>query len=78
MATTTAPELVTISAGLVVPLPALKLLWALEDRGLDIKLDTDAALLVGPRRALSEADKRFIRQYREPLRALVAHCEREQ
>lgn len=39
MPTTTASEVVVLRGGLSVPLPALQLLWCLEDRGLLIRLD---------------------------------------
>lgn len=71
----TASEIVTLAGGLAVSLPALRLLWALEERGLHVRLDGDA-VLVGPNRALSDEDRQAIRRYRDELRALVAHCER--
>jgi hypothetical protein len=73
--TLTASETVVLRGGLSVSLPALQLLWALEDRRLTIRLDDDGGLLVGPRTRLTNADRAAIRQHRDELVALVRYCD---
>ncbi len=75
MATTSAPERVMLGGGLSVPLAALQLLWALENRGLDVQLDAGGGVIVGPLHHLTDTDKQMITDYRDPLRALIRYCE---
>jgi hypothetical protein len=72
MALTT--ELVTLTGGLAVPLPALQLLWDLEARGFTLLVDDDG-LIVRPRARITPADDRAIRQHRDELIALVRYCD---
>ena len=58
--------------GLTVPLPALQLLWSLEDRGFQMTLSTDEAFLVDPIDALTDVDRAGIHRWRRHLAALVA------
>ena len=74
MQTSTASEAVVLLGGLSVPLAALQVLWAFEDRGLTIRLDHDGGLLVGPRQQLTVTDRHVIRQRRAELIALVKYC----
>ena len=75
MATTCASEIVTLAGGLSVPLPALELLWRLENEGFDIRLDDDGSVLIGPQQRLSQDDRQAITEHRDHLRALVRYCE---
>lgn len=68
-------ELTTLRGGFTVPLDAVRLLLELEDRGLRIRLDADGAVLIGPQRHLTDADREAIRRYRDELRALIRYCE---
>lgn len=68
---------VTLKGGLVVPLPALQVAWGLEDRGFDLHLADDGALLVSPRDAITDEDRAVIRRWKLHLAALVAYCDRE-
>ena len=42
MMLTSAPEIVSLKGGTVVSLPALRVLWSLEDRGFLVRLNGDA------------------------------------
>jgi hypothetical protein len=72
-----ASELVTLRSGISVPLVALQLLWHLEDRGLNVRVDADGSVLVGPHRRLTDHDRGLIREYRDDLRRIVAGVEAE-
>ena len=75
METTLTPsETVMLVPGLVVSLDALRLLWALEDRGCTVQAD-GGNLLVGPRHLLTEAERARVRQHKPELLALVQHVE---
>ncbi len=69
-----APPLVTLAGGFVVPLPALELVWRLEDRGFTIRRDGQE-LVVCPGRQLTEADRDAIRQHRTAVLAIVDYVE---
>ena len=72
------PKLVTMASGLVVTVPALELLWRLEDAGMIVKLDVqDGRLLVGPTARLTAADIAAIRDHRDELIELVKMCDGE-
>ena len=64
-------DLVVLKGGLLVPRPALLLLWNLEERGLTIKHGADGVLLVGPQSQLTASDRAEIAKYRDPLARLV-------
>jgi hypothetical protein len=68
-------DLVTLRDGRVVPLPALQILWMLEDRGLDLQLDGDD-IVVRPRGQLTDDDRAQIRRLKPHLVALIAYCGR--
>ena len=76
MPTLTASEVETVmlKGGVSVPLPALQLLWNLENRGLTVKLDDTGALLVGPRGRLTPRDRGAIQRNRDTLARLVTYC----
>lgn len=64
-------DLVCLRGGLVVPVGALQILWALEDRGFTLKRDADGYLVVAPRERLTSADFTAIRRHRNELLALL-------
>jgi hypothetical protein len=70
-----ATETVLLRGGLSVPLPALRLLWDLEQRGFHVRQAEDGALLVSPRSKLTPGDDQAIRIYKDGIKALVAACE---
>ena len=70
-------EVVTLRGGLQVPIAALRLAWALEERGCTMRLDGDA-LIVQPRSLLSEADVARIRTHRDALRTIATYEAPEQ
>ena len=61
---------VTLRHGVVVSLAALRVLWALERRGLVIEREGDL-LAVGPRSELTDDDRRQIRKHRDELLSLI-------
>ena len=77
LATTTAPELVTLKGGLVVSVDALRVLWDLEDRGFDVKLGDGQRykVLVGPAARLTVEDKVAIHTHRDALVELVRYVD---
>lgn len=58
--------------GLTVPLPALQLLWSLEERGFRMTLSVDEAFVVDPIEELTDVDRAGIHRWRRHLAALVA------
>jgi hypothetical protein len=60
---------------LLVALAALRLLWDLEDRGLDLRIAADGRLHVTPAARLKPTDGPMIRVHRDALRALISICE---
>jgi len=57
-----------------VPDNALHLLWSLEDRGVQIRIDHDA-LAMTPTSKIPQSDRILIKQYRSHLMRLVRGCE---
>ena len=57
-----------------VPDNALRLLWSLENRGVQIRIDHDA-LVMTPTSKIPESDRRLIKQYKAHLMHLVRSCE---
>jgi len=57
-----------------VPDNALHLLWSLESRGVQIRIDHDA-LVMTPTSKIPQSDRRLIKQYRSHLIHLVRSCE---
>jgi len=60
--------------GTLVPDPVLHLLWSLEDRGVDIRLDGDDTLVMKPLSQIPEADRVLIRRFKAHLVLLVRGC----
>ena len=77
MPTTMSPvsELVSLRGGLAVPVAALRVLWALEEREFNIWLTDTGGLRVAPGSRLTSDDRAAIAQHRDALCALVAHCD---
>ena len=72
------PAVMTMQSGLVVSVPALQLLWRLEDTGMVVKLDDQTGrLLVGPTARLTADDVTAIRDHRDELVELVKMCDLE-
>ena len=67
------PELAYLQVGLTVPLPAIRLAWALEDRGLQLRPSGDGGLIVGPKARITDEDRVEIRKWKAHLVALVAY-----
>ena len=61
----------------LVPDPALRLLWALEDRGVTIRIE-DGLLLMQPMSKIPESDRQLIRRYKFHLLHLVRECLKEE
>jgi len=57
-----------------VPDNALHLLWSLEDRGVQIRIDHEA-LVMTPTSKIPDSDRRLIKQYKSHLMHLVRSCE---
>ena len=62
---------VTLKGGLVVPVPFLRRLWALEERGVRFRLDAED-VLVGPTRLLDDADLQYLRQLKALLVSVLS------
>lgn len=75
MTTMSVTETVILRGGLSVPLPALRLLWDLEERGFHVRKAEDGALLVSPRSQLTPDDDQAIRTYKDEIKLLVAYVE---
>jgi hypothetical protein len=78
MTTISAPETtatIVLKGGFTVSLPALRLMWNLEARGLNIRLAADGRILVGPNTHLDDHDRANIVRHRDELVALVRYCE---
>ena len=67
-------HLVTLKGGLVASVEALRILWALEDRGFQIERVDPDKLRVHPVAALTSADVAAIREHKGELLALVRYC----
>jgi hypothetical protein len=57
-----------------VPDNALHLLWSLENRGVQIRIDHDA-LIMTPTSKIPDSDRRLIKKYRAHIMHLVRGCE---
>jgi len=68
-----ASDLVTLIDGPTVPLAALRFAWALENRGLSMRLDGSGHLLVGPGAQLTAEDRALIRNHRDDLITLISY-----
>lgn len=71
-----ASDFVFLTGGLTVPLPALQVLWRLENRGVSFALDGDG-IIARPRATLTEDDRAVIRRYRQHIIAILTYQEQE-
>ena len=59
-----------------VPVPALQLLWSLEDRGATVRVDpTEHAVWVDPVTLVTPEDRVLIRRYKNHLVFLLRQCD---
>ncbi len=63
-------DYVHIPGLMTAPLPALQILWRLEERGVRVQRDGDD-LLVGPRSLVTDEDREAIRQWKRHLLVLA-------
>ena len=59
--------------GALVPDPVLHLLWSLEERGVEIRIDGDT-LIMKPMSQISDSERVLIRRYKAHFLALVRGC----
>ena len=64
---------VVLKGGLTVPLEALQLAWALEDRGATFAVDGEDLIVEGPRGVLTMENRIAIRRWREHLKAIASY-----
>ena len=67
----TATSFVVLKSGVTVPLAALQLAWSLERRGATLTVEGDDLVMDAPRGLLTDEDRRTIRRWREPLKAIA-------
>jgi hypothetical protein len=68
-----ATAFVVLKGGLTVPVEALQLAWALEDRGATFAIDGDDLVVDGPRGFLTEHDRAAIRRWRGHLKTIASY-----
>lgn len=66
-------EVVTLTGGITASLNALRLLWALEDRGFSLQPE-GTKLRVRPVEPLTPDDVAAIKRHRDELLALIHYC----
>jgi hypothetical protein len=66
---------VNLRGGRVVPFEALRVAWALEDRGFRLTLEDGDMIRIVPGSALTPTDEQAIRAHKPALLALIADCE---
>jgi hypothetical protein len=71
-----ASSFVVLNNGVVLPIAAVRLALDLESRGCSLELDGDG-FTVGPSNLITDADRREIRRWREPLIAILQNAEHE-
>jgi hypothetical protein len=68
-----ATAFVVLKGGLTIPLEALQLAWALEDRSATFAVDGDDLVVDGPPGLLTEDDRAAIRRWRVHLKAIATY-----
>jgi hypothetical protein len=68
-----ATAFVVLKGGLTLPLEALRLALALEDRGATFAVDGEDLIVDGPPGFLSEDDRAAIRRWRLHLKAIATY-----
>ncbi len=66
---------VTLRGGLTLPLPALRLVWDLEERGFDVSLDASEQPVVEPAAVLTDRDRAALRRWRRHVAALIRYVD---
>jgi hypothetical protein len=74
--TTAAVETVTLDGGLTVSLDALRLVWALEGRGVAVRVE-GSDIVLWPPALLTDDDVAAVRAMKADVRALVHYCDRD-
>ena len=64
---------VVLKGGLTLPLEALRLAWALEDRGATFAVDGEDLVVDGPTGFLTQDDRVAIRRWRVHLKAFAIY-----
>ena len=64
---------VVLKGGLTVPLEALRLAWALEDRGATLAVEGEDLVIECPRGLLTEEDCAAIRRWRLHLKTIATY-----
>jgi len=64
-------DFVTLRDGRVIPVPVLRRLWLLEERGVKFRLDGDG-VLVGPKRLLDADDLAFIAEHKPMVVSILS------
>ena len=62
-----------LKGGLTLPLEALRLAWALEDRGATFAVDGEDLVVDGPPGLLTDADQVAIRRWKRHLMAIATY-----
>jgi hypothetical protein len=68
-----ATAFVVLKGGLTVPLEALQLAWALENRGATFEVDGDDLVVACPQGLLTDADQVAIRRWKRQLMAIATY-----
>jgi hypothetical protein len=68
-----ATAIVVLKGGLTVPLEALQLSWALENRGATFAVDGIDLVVDSPRGSLTDADQAAIRRWKRHLMAIASY-----
>ena len=74
MADSSDARYIVLRGGVPVEVEALRLAWALEERGFRFEL-VGPDLCIRPGSALTEEDVALIRAHKPGLRAVIAYCE---
>ena len=64
-------EYVTLVGGLTLPLPALQLVWDLEEREFSITLDASGQPVIEPALALTDLDRAALHRWQQHVAAIV-------
>jgi hypothetical protein len=68
-----ATPFVVLKGGLTLPLEALRLAWALEDRGATFAVDGEDLVVDGPPGFLTDNDQLAIRRWKRHLMAIATY-----
>ncbi len=68
-------SLVALRNGPAVPADVLRFAWDLEERGLDLRVNNNGRLLVGPRSRITAEDRELIRAHSQTLAVIVRYAD---